>query len=183
MKSEHSITRLRLPVSGLEQYLIDANGSLWKHGGERNGRDRRLSATSFAMCMRSVGRKYSSYMLAPWPVIPGVWAMLPATSLPDDVPYLAHLPLDELFRTHCFGTKREHPPGWPKWSSQIEQAASSIDAEQGSVWSSLSDISSAGWIDTVTPTPVVVLGPLAFLAVSLEVDTCYPGDRRYHRDI
>lgn len=181
MKSEHSIPRLRLPVSGLEQYLIDAHGGLWKHRGERSGLDRRLSATSFAMCMRRLGRKYSSYNLMPWPVIPGVWAMLPVTSLPEGVPYLAHLPLDELFRTHCFGGKREHPPGWPKWSSRIEKAASSIDAEQSAMWFSLSDISSAGWIGTVTPTPVAVLGPLAFLAVSLEVDTCYPGDHRYDR--
>lgn len=181
MKSQHLVPRLRLPVSGLEQYLIDAHGSLWKHGGERSGLDRRLSATSFAMCMRRLGRKYSSYNLMPWPVIPGVWVLLPVTNLPEGVPYLAHLPLDELFRTRCFGTKREHLPGWPKWSSQIEQAASSIDAERGSMWFSLSDISSAGWIDTVTPTPVAVLGPLAFLAVSLEVDTCYPGDHRYDR--
>lgn len=183
MKSEHFIPRLRLPVSGLEQYLVDAHGSLWKHGGERNGRDRRLSAMSFAMCMRRLGRKYSSYKLMPWPVIPGVWALLHVTDLPEDVPYLAHLPLDELFRTHCFGSKREHLPGWPKWSSRIEQAASSIDAEQGSMWFSLSDISSAEWIETVTPTPVAILGPLAFLAVSLEVDTCYPGDHRYDRFI
>ena len=183
MKSEHFIPRLRLPVSGLDQYLVDAHGSLWKHGGERNGRDRRLSAMSFAMCMRRLGRKYSSYNLVPWPVIPGVWAMLSVTSIPEEVPYLAHLPLDELFRMHCFGSKREQMPGWPKWSSRIEQAASRIDAEQSSMWFSLSDISSAGWIDTVTPTPVAVLGPLAFLAVNLEVDTCYPGDNRYTRAI
>jgi len=183
MNSKHFIPRLRLPVSGLEQYLVDANGSLWKHGGERNGRDRRLSAMSFAMCMRRLGRKYSSYNLEPWPLIPGVWAMLHVGSIPDSVPYIAHSPLDELFRTYCFGSKREHVPGWPKWSSQIEQAASSIDAEKASMWFSLSDISSAGWIDGVTRTPVAVLGPLAFLAVSLEVDTCYPGDNRYNRYI
>jgi hypothetical protein len=179
VKSDHFIPRLRLPVSGLEQYLIDEAGSLWRHGGERNGRDRRLQETSFAMCMRRLGRDYSSYKLVPWPVIPGVWVMLPVTRIPEGVPYLAHVPLDEFFRRHCFGEKREHPPGWSTWNSQINDAAARFDAERSSTWFTLSDISSAEWIAESTPTPVAIWGPLAFLSISLKLDVSYPRDDRY----
>ena len=183
MNSEHFIPRLNLHVLGLKQYLIDENGSLWRHGGERNGRDRRLQSMSFAMCMRRLGRDYSSHNLVPWPVIPGVWVLLPATRIPEEVPYLAHLSLDEFFRRHCFGEQREHPPGWPIWDRQINDAAARLNAERSSSWFTLSDISSVEWITESTPTPVAIWGPLAFLTRSLNIDASYPRDDRYNTTI
>ena len=174
MRSDHPIPRLTLNVPGLQSYLIDQQGSLWKHRGERSGLDKRLSSMTFTACMRRIGRKYSSFNLVPWPVIPGVWVMLHETRIPDDVPYLAHLRIDEFFCKHCFGSGREHLKGWPQWNEELHQAAANFDGEQSHMWHCLSDISHADWINELTPTPVAIWGPLAVLALKFAATPSLP---------
>lgn len=179
MHSERSTPRLRLPVSGLEQYLIDPKGGIWKQRGKRSGRDQPLVGTSFAECMLQIGTKFTSYQIAPWPVIPGVWVMLPVSQLPDEVPYTAHIPIRDFFTAFCTGRESESLPGWPKWDDQFSEAASQLSNDQSRNWFTISNIGTNDWVDTSLSTPVALWGPLALLAVKLKVDVCYPRSRRY----
>lgn len=181
MTTDRNSPRLPLSIPGLEGYLLDGRGSLWRHRGERSGSDKRLSSISFAACMRRIGRKYASHNLQPWPLLPGVWLMLHVTDVPGGVPYQAHLPIDQVFKTYCFGSARQHLQGWPTWNANIRQAAGEIDAEGCDLWYCLSDFKRDSIAADPLPTPVAILGPLAFLAVSLKITPCIPRNNRYDR--
>jgi hypothetical protein len=183
MKTDRNSPRLPLNIPGLESYLLDGRGSLWRHRGERSGSDKRLSSISFAACMRRIGRKYASHNLQPWPLLPGVWIMLHATDIPEDVSYSAHIPIDQFFRAHCFGRSRQHPEGWPTWSVPLHDAAAEVDAEGLDAWYCLSDVKRDACASSPAPTPVAILAPLAFLALSLSVNPCVPWNDRHTRVI
>jgi hypothetical protein len=181
MRSDHYAPRLSLGIPGLESYLIDSRGSLWRHQGKRSGADAPKTAIGFTACMRRLGKKYSYFNMSPWPILPGVWLMLHVTDVPGGVPYQAHLPIEQFFKKYCFGRARQHLQGWPIWNADIHQAAAEIDAEGCDLWYCLSDFDSESIAADPLPTPVAILGPLAFLAVSLKITPCIPRNNRYNR--
>jgi hypothetical protein len=182
MTSNHYAQKLTLGIPGLERYLIDSRGGLWKHQGRKSGADKPVTAIGFAACMRRLGRKYSSFNMSPWPLLPGVWLMLHVTDLPEAMTYVAHLPIDQVFKTYCFGSARQHLPGWPNWNAEIHQAVAEVDGEGCDLWYCLSDYKSELIAPDPMPRPVAILGPVAFLAASLKITACTPRDNRYNRE-
>jgi hypothetical protein len=178
MSSPAFSRRVQIPSSELSDYLIDADGAVWRKNGHRNGRDKRLASITFRKAMQCLGERVG-IALVPLPVIPGIWKMSFAGTV-EGQPFLGDKSLSHFFQQHAFGRNRIHPKWWPAWSQRAQEVAASVDDDEAPIWTVLthlkhgSDALSDFMKSVDDPEnvkishqagPIVVLGPLARFAI------------------
>ena len=127
--------RRPIPVAGLENYLVDSLGRVFRKGdtlksssGNRTqigpANDRELNGITFAKAMVDWAGAKNGIDKAPWPLMPGVWQLRFGGDF--QTPQFMGGGMQAYFERHAVGPDRVHPDEWPPWGEKASAAAAAF---------------------------------------------------------
>lgn len=73
------LERLPIPVPGLEEYLVDSEGQVWRRGGAKGGKDRPLRGEAQSKAVRAWSGIFDRVNRVPLERMPGAWQFVKST--------------------------------------------------------------------------------------------------------
>lgn len=141
MELHSRVSRLPIPLTELEGYLVDSHGQVWRHGDARGGRDRALKGMPIHRAARDWAGLSMRHGQSPRQLAPGAWRWIPglahfhprwwsASGGHHDDP---SLDVYEYLAKHAVGDADEREPAWGAWGQAEDEAAKKC-REESEVW-------------------------------------------------